>query len=119
MTEKALERIVPSCVEALESYQQADEDGIMVLTSRQAIHETIDAYWARVGTCEELAAERDALAAEVERLRGATRASYDHLMNLQPHIPQACKQGHEPFIDSHVDEAMRILLEALKEEKKT
>lgn len=51
------ERIVPSCVEALESYQQADMDGVMVLVSRQAIHETIDAYWARVKTCEELEAK--------------------------------------------------------------
>ena len=51
------ERIVPSCVEALESYQQADMEGVMVLASRQAIHETIDAYWARVKTCEELEAK--------------------------------------------------------------
>ena len=55
----APERIVPSCVEALESYQQADMDGVMVLASRQAIHETIDAYWARVETCEELEAALD------------------------------------------------------------
>ena len=53
----APERIVPSCVEALESYQQADMEGVMVLASRQAIHETIDAYWARVKTCEELEAK--------------------------------------------------------------
>lgn len=38
-------------------------DGILVLASRQAIHETIDAYWARVKTCEELEAK---LAEEVE-----------------------------------------------------
>lgn len=54
---EAPERIVPSCVEALENYQQADMDGIIVLASRQAIHETIDAYWARVETCENLEAE--------------------------------------------------------------
>ena len=30
------------CVEALLNYQQADPDGIMVLVSRQAIHETVD-----------------------------------------------------------------------------
>lgn len=28
-------------VKALLDYQQADEDGVMVLTSRQAIHETV------------------------------------------------------------------------------
>lgn len=54
---EAPERIVPSCVEALENYQQADMDGIMVLVSRQAIHETIDAYWARVEACEKLEAK--------------------------------------------------------------
>ena len=53
----APERIVPSCVEAIENYRQADMDGIMVLASRQAIHETIDAYWARVETCAELEAK--------------------------------------------------------------
>jgi hypothetical protein len=30
------------CVKALLNYQQADEDGIVVLTSRQAIHETVE-----------------------------------------------------------------------------
>ena len=64
----APERIVPSCVEALESYQQADMDGVMVLASRQAIHETIDAYWARVETCEELEAKLSKALAELERL---------------------------------------------------
>lgn len=53
----APERIVPPCVEALENYQQADLEGVMVLASRQAIHETIAAYWARVETCEELEAK--------------------------------------------------------------
>ena len=64
----APERIVPSCVEALESYQQADMDGVMVLASRQAIHETIAAYWARVETCEELEAKLAKAVAELERL---------------------------------------------------
>lgn len=30
------------CVKALLNYEQADADGIMVLTPRQAIHETIE-----------------------------------------------------------------------------
>ena len=62
----APERIVPSCVEALESYQQADMEGVMVFASRRAIHQTIDAYWARVKTCEELEAK---LEKAVEGLR--------------------------------------------------
>lgn len=40
--------------EALLNYQQADQDGILVITSRQAIHEVDDALTA-------LEAERDAL----------------------------------------------------------
>lgn len=31
-----------TAIDALLSYQQADEDGVMVLTSRQAIHEVVD-----------------------------------------------------------------------------
>jgi hypothetical protein len=31
-------------VKALLAYQQADQDGVMVLTSRQAIHEVVDGY---------------------------------------------------------------------------
>lgn len=31
-------------VKALLGYQQADQDGVMVLTSRQAIHEVADGY---------------------------------------------------------------------------
>lgn len=31
-------------LQALLAYQQADEDGVMVLTSRQAIHEVADSY---------------------------------------------------------------------------
>lgn len=68
-TIEAPERIVPSCVEELENYQQADMDGIMVLVSRQAIHETIDAYWARVETCVELEAENKRLEGEIESMR--------------------------------------------------
>ena len=64
----APERIVPSCVEALESYQQADMEGVMVLASRQAIHETIDAYWARVKTCEELEAKLAKVVGHLEKL---------------------------------------------------
>ena len=33
-------------ITVLLNYAQADEDGIMVLTSRQAIHETVDDYQA-------------------------------------------------------------------------
>ena len=43
----------------------------------------------------------------------AMRKAHDHLMNLQPHIPVACYPGHEGFIDSHVNEAMRVLDAAL------
>lgn len=35
------------------------------------------------------------------------------LVNLQPHIPQACQAGHESFIGTPVDEALRIIRQAL------
>jgi hypothetical protein len=53
--------------------------------------------------------EIERLTTEGERKDAAILAAYDELMNLQPHIPQACKPGHGGFIDSHVDEAMRVL----------
>lgn len=33
-----------SALQALLAYQQADQDGVMVLTSRQAIHEVAESY---------------------------------------------------------------------------
>ena len=99
----APERIVPSCVEALENYQQADMDGIMVLVSRQAIHETIDAYWARVGTCEALTAERDALAAELRDARmselsalGQACDAYEQQQALAAEV-ERLREALEPF----------------------
>lgn len=40
-----------------------------------------------------------------DRLRELDRL----LTNLQPHIPQACKDGHSGFIDSYVDPAIEIV----------
>lgn len=61
-------------MKALMSYQQADEEGIMVLVSRQAIHEVADLH--------------DAVKAESERLREDIRyISQDDLHNrLTPRI---------------------------------
>lgn len=44
--EAAQVRVKPEAVEALASYQQVDEDGIMVLVSRQAIEECLPALRA-------------------------------------------------------------------------
>lgn len=54
---------------------------------------------------------------EVNRLRSALVTARDQLINLQPHIPQACKQGHEPFIDSHVDAALEAINSGLANEQ--
>jgi hypothetical protein len=51
-------------LQALLSYQQADEDGVMVLTSRQAIHEVAD---------------------HLERLRTALEEIRDHWANQYDH----------------------------------
>lgn len=45
----------------------------------------------------------------VARKDAAIQGAHDELMNLQPHISQSCRPGHEPFIDSHVDKAMELL----------
>ncbi len=54
-----------TAIEALLSYQQADEDGVMVLTSRQAIHEVAD---------------------QVESLRHALEMVWDANQS-DPHLP--------------------------------
>ncbi len=51
--------------------------------------------------CERLTVRIDVLEDRLSKI-------HDELMNLQPHIPQACKPGHCSFIDSHVDVAMAI-----------
>ena len=38
---------------------------------------------------------------------------HDLLMNLQPHIPQACYPGHAGFIDNYIDPALEKLAELL------
>lgn len=53
-------------VTALLNYSQADEDGVMVLASRQAIHVVVDELKAAE-------AERDRLAERVKRLEEALR----------------------------------------------
>lgn len=42
----AITRKERACVHALMNYGQADEDGVMVIVSRQAIHETVEALTA-------------------------------------------------------------------------
>jgi len=47
------------------------------------------------------------------------KEAYDTLMNMQPHIEQACYPKRQIFIDSYVDKAMDILEEVInrKQEK--
>ena len=52
---------------------------------------------------------KNELRLEVIVLREKMQKAHDELMNLQPHIPQACIAGHEGFIDDHVDAAMNLL----------
>lgn len=46
---------------------------------------------------------------EITRLRTVVKGALDELINLQPHIPQSCYPGHEKFIDTHVDAAIKLL----------
>lgn len=52
---------------------------------------------------------------EIEGLRRDAEKAHGHLMNMQPHIAQL-PERYRPFIDSHVDEAMK-LLDAAKDAK--
>lgn len=58
------------------------------------------------------------LRAENKRLRAALLEAERHLVNLQPHIPQACIPSHESFIDSHVDVAITTIRVALADQGK-
>jgi hypothetical protein len=37
------------------------------------------------------------------------------LIGMQPHIPQACKEGHERFIDSYVGRCLSLIDKTLEE----
>ena len=50
-----------------------------------------------------------------QKYREALESVYNDLMNLQPHIPEACYPNHQTFIDAHVDKAMKTLRETLKQ----
>lgn len=69
MTADPTPPVTPNLAEsALLNYQQADEDGVMVLVSRQAIHETLDAL---ADARAEVSRLTGALAAETERAESA------------------------------------------------
>jgi len=57
----------------------------------------------------------DTLTAHNQKYRGALESVYDDLMNLQPHIPEACYPNRQTFIDAHIDKAMKTLRETLKQ----
>lgn len=77
MTDTPTPRVTDEpCVAALLQYQQADEDGVMVLASRQAIHETVDELIDSRALAQSQAAtiaERDA---EIERLKAPIAERY-------------------------------------------
>ena len=111
---EAPERIVPSCVEALENYQQADMDGIMVLASRQAIHETIDAYWVRVETCEELEARLKTITERNDLVEYANAELGEKLAKAVEHFKKLRRRQDclETF-DTVVNEIVEIALAEL------
>ena len=74
MTDKALK--------ALLDYQQMDEEGIMVLTSREAIHEVSDTITALRKEVEELRAEHDDAQNALSEI-----GAYAHERSTGPAIP--------------------------------
>jgi len=55
------------------------------------------------------------LTAQNQKYQEALESVYDDLMNLQPHIPEACYPNRQTFIDAHIDKAMKTLRETLKQ----
>lgn len=71
-------------------------------------------HWGKEGTSIEPNGEwvkysdAQSLADENARLQKRLGAIDDELVNLLPHIPQACYPGHQPFIDAHVEQAIKL-----------
>ena len=57
--------------------------------------------------------------ARITMLLAVIEDAHRHLVNVQPHIPEACYPGHEIFIDSHVDMAIKVLGAALADAPET
>ena len=72
-------------IDALLNYQQADMDGIMVLVSRQAIHEVADAAQAYAdlpSKIEELRKETDTVDLDVDIEAEIVNNTLDDILNL-------------------------------------
>lgn len=83
---------------------------LAALSESRAECERLRKQWLEA--CDEILAQgHRALAAESRE-----REAYNHLMNLQPHIAQL-PERYRPFIDSHVDEAMRALSASAEKEQ--
>jgi hypothetical protein len=46
---------------------------------------------------------------KIAKLQERIAKAVKELLNVQPHIAQACLKGHEIFIDSHIDMALEHL----------
>lgn len=66
-------------LDALLNYQQADMDGTMVLTSRQAIHEIANYALQLAQEAEQLRKERDELARAIIKIHEDQEGDYDFL----------------------------------------
>ena len=53
--------------------------------------------------------------ANVKTPTEALEAIHTLLMNLQPHIPQACHPGHAVFVDNYVNPCLAICAKFLAE----
>lgn len=95
---------------ALLDYQQADEEGIMVLVSRQAIHEVADTIEAQAEQIADLTDERDdyaqAARAEASERERAHRQIAELVKGMEDALPTLAASASDDYADS---EAIRIL----------
>jgi hypothetical protein len=94
---------IDEAIEALLSYQQADMEGVMVLTSRQAIHEVADELKRLRGAAQATTGPREALDALADKVCAK-------IAQLEHYKANDCQLDHARTIaEGRISQANQIL----------